>query len=131
MYYGSIARIGFNFNRASVLLDHGQGYCEAESAPASRAFRGEERIEYLSDNVFGNAGSVVGKCHADLIAGASDGNIQLALFARGRDGLFGVGQNIQEHLHEKLSIAVHGRQIVGRHQFHANTLLLKVWPLGF
>ena len=76
------ARLRFNVNRATVLLDHGQRYRKAQAAAPTRSLRREKWIEDFSDNIGGNARSVVGECDDELVTFASEGNFQVALLVR-------------------------------------------------
>src|SRR5216684_1357329 len=106
-------------NLAGMFLDDAVGDGKAEAGAAGLAFArsglgGEEGIVDALDVLGSNARSGVGNTHADAVA-VHCGNTQCAA---ARHGVFGVQEQIQEHLLQSSRISLNGRQLGSERVLH-------------
>src|SRR5271155_2754122 len=108
---GSLPRMAFHANLASMFLDDAVGDGKAQTGAAGLAFAGrslggKERIVNALNVLRGNAAPGVGHAHADALT-VERGHAQRAT---ARHGVLRVQEQVQEHLLQSPRIALNGGQ---------------------
>src|SRR5580700_6197450 len=109
---GSLSGMALHTNLASMFLDDAVGDGKAEAGAAGltfarRSFSGKERIVNALNVLGGNAAPGVGHAHANaLTVDRRD-----AQGAAARHGVFGVQEQVQEHLLQSSRVALNGWQL--------------------
>ena len=80
---GTGALGSLHLNAAAVIFDYAEADREAEPASSSGSFSGEKGIVDFVDHLLRDAGTVVGECHEQVVAGLRQRNSDSALFADG------------------------------------------------
>src|SRR5215472_1921688 len=88
-----------------MLANDGHADAQAEAGAAAGTLGGVERIEDAWQSFRADADAVVLKRDADAVAAAARANLQAAGFADFADGLFGVGDEVQENLDKLVGVA--------------------------
>src|SRR5580692_834537 len=116
---GSLARMTLHANLAGMFLDDAVGDGEAQTGAAGLAFArrslgGKERIVDALNVLGSDAASGVGHRYADTLS-IERGHAQCAA---ARHSVFGVQEQIQEHLLQSSRIALNGGQLGLEYVFH-------------
>src|SRR5208282_1893291 len=100
----------------------GEGNRETESASAAGALRGEKWVEDFSHIFRRNAGAVVLDCYMNILANEGERDLNRAVVAAGRDGLFRVHHDVPKNLGEQLPVSFDRWKIIWRCEFYVDVL---------
>src|SRR5580692_1134689 len=98
------------FNIATVLFNDGHADTEAVTCAAAGTLGGEQRIEETGDGFGLDANAIVLDGDANATGQAINMNLDAAGLADFANGLFGVGDEIQENLNKLIGVADDGRK---------------------
>ena len=97
------------FDIATVLFNDGHANTEAETGAPAGPLGGEKRIEEASDGLGLDADAIVLDSDTNAAGQTIDANLDAAGLANFANGLFGVGDEIQENLNKLIGVADDGR----------------------
>src|SRR5438309_3699898 len=108
--YGAASGRRSSFYVSLIFLQDSLADAQAKAGPAPRSFRGVERVEDVWQNFRRDPRPIILKGSPHRIVRVPQPNANCAAVARFPNGLLGIEDEIQEHLHQLMGIAHHGRQ---------------------
>ena len=81
-------------DRAPVIANDPDAVAQAQPCAPTDLFHSKERVEYLGEDIFLNAGSIVGEGDAHIAVAAAHRNCQRSAASSFRHRLFSIGHGV-------------------------------------
>src|SRR5690242_21936470 len=88
-----------------------QANAQAQTSAAARPLGSEEGIKNLRENLWANAGAIILKSSHHAVRGAAYTYAQRPVITNLSNGLFGIGNQVQENLSELTGVAQDERKV--------------------
>src|SRR5207302_5881256 len=102
--HGAAGGERFGSDEPAVLANDGHADAQAEAGAAAGAVGGVEGVEDARQGFGANADAVILKRDANAVAAEAGANLEAAGIADFADGLFGVGDQVEEDLDELVGV---------------------------